>query len=129
MYLYPMSGTVRQQKVGRLILKELSDLFQRDHHGIIDNTLISILEVRMSPDLSVAKIYLGMTLAKNKEAVLQKINLRKAELRKALGSRIRNQVRIIPELVFILDEVEERAHRIDELLKNLSIPPASSEDH
>lgn len=119
-----MSGTVRQQKVGRLIQKELSDIFQRDQRGFMGNTFITIVEVRMSPDLSLAKVYISMMLAKDKKATLDKLDLHKKEIRKALGDRIRNQARIIPELAFFIDEVEEKAQRMDDLLKNLHIPPA-----
>lgn len=122
-----MSGTTRQQKYARLIQKELGDVFQRDRRGILENALISIIEVKVSPDLSVAKIYLSMLLAKEKEKILQKINLRKKEIRKELGDKIAKQVRIIPELVFYIDEVEENAQRIEEIIKNLNIPPAPKE--
>ena len=118
-----MAGTTRQQKFSRLIQKELSDIFQRDKRGILDNAFITIADVRMSPDLSVARIYLSMTLAKDKEKVLEKINSGKKEIRKALGDRIGKQVRIIPEIVFFIDEVEENASRIEEIIKNLNIPP------
>jgi len=118
-----MSSTVRQQKFSRLILKELSDIFQRDQRGFIGNAFITIVEVRVSPDLSVAKVYFSMLLAKDKKAVLEKLDLHKSEIRKALGDRIRNQARIIPELVFIIDEVEEKAQRIDDLINSLNIPP------
>lgn len=120
--LYLWSMSLRQQKYGKLIQKELSDIFLRDKRGIIGNAFISIAEVKMSPDLSVAKIYLSMTLAKDKNAVLSNINLHKGEIRKALGDRIRNQARIIPELVFYIDEVEENAQRIEDLIKSLNIP-------
>jgi len=117
-----MSGTVRQQKYGKLIQKELSDIFIIEKRSIIDNAFITVLEVKMSPDLSVAKVYLSMSLIKNKAAVLEKINEHKSEIRKALGVRIRNQARIVPQLAFFIDEVEENAERIESLIKNLNIP-------
>jgi ribosome-binding factor A len=122
-----MTGTTRQLKYARLIQKELSEIFQRDKKGILDNAFITIADVRVSPDLSVAKIYISMTLAKGKEKVLDKINTRKREIRKELGERIGKQVRIIPELVFYIDEVEENAQRIEELIRNLNIPPETKE--
>ncbi len=121
-YLYTMSGTVRQQKYSKLIQKELSDIFQRDKRGIIGNTFITIMEVKMSPDLSVAKVYVSMTLAKDKAVVLDKLNTHKPEIRKALGDKIRNQARIVPQLVFFIDEVEQSAERMEDLIKNLNIP-------
>lgn len=119
-----MAGSTRQQKFARLIQKELSDIFQRDKRGILDNTLVSISDVTMSPDLGVAKVYISMMLAKDKSQTLEKINRGKGEIRKALGERIRKQVRVIPELIFFIDETEENAFKIEELIKNLNIPPA-----
>jgi ribosome-binding factor A len=122
-----MSGTVRQQKYSKLILKELSDIFLKDKRGILGNAFITIADVRMSPDLSIAKVYLSMTLAKDKAAVLSNIESHKSEIRKALGDRIRNQARIIPALLFFIDEVEENAQRMEDIIKNLHIPK-SNED-
>ncbi len=123
-----MSGTVRQQKYGRLIQKELSEIFLRDKRGFLGNTFLTIAEVKLSPDLSIAKVYLSLSLAKDKNAVLQNIQHHKSEIRKALGNRIRNQARIIPDLVFFIDEVEDNAQRIEDLLKNLNIPKETSEE-
>lgn len=123
-----MSSTVRQQKFSRLIQKELSDIFQRDQRGLLGNSFITIVEVRVSPDLSLAKVYISMMLAPDKKAVLEKLDAHKKEIRKSLGERIRNQARIIPELAFFIDEVEEKAQRMDEILKNLQIPPADPAD-
>jgi ribosome-binding factor A len=67
-------------------------------------------------------------LAKNKEKTLEQLNLHKREVRKALGDKIGKQVRIIPELIFIMDEVEENAQRLDEIIKNLHIPPTPDEE-
>jgi ribosome-binding factor A len=122
-----MTGTTRQNKYARLIQKELSAIFQQDKKGILENAFVSIADVKMSPDLSVARVYISMLLEKEKEKTLEKINLRKKEIRKALGDKIGKQVRIIPELVFFIDEVEENAHKIEELLKNLNIPPEKKE--
>jgi ribosome-binding factor A len=118
-----MAGTTRQQKFSRLIQKELSDIFQRDKRGILENAFISIVDVKVSPDLSVAKVYLSMLLTSDKDKILDRINVNKKEIRRALGEKIGKQVRIIPELAFFIDEVEENAKRIDDILKNLNIPP------
>jgi ribosome-binding factor A len=123
-----MTGSTRQQKYARLLQKELSDIFQRDKKGILDNAFITIADVRVSTDLSIAKIYISMLLAKDKEKVLEKINTRKKEIRKELGEKIGRQVRIIPELIFYIDEVAENAQRIDDLIKSLNIPPEKKED-
>lgn len=123
-----MAGSTRQQKFSRLIQKELSDVFQRDRRGILGNTFITIADVRVSPDLGVARIYISMLLAKDKQKTLEALNLRKKEIRKALGDKIAKQVRIIPELIFEIDEVEEKAQRIEDLIKNLNIPPADKSE-
>lgn len=121
-----MAGTTRQQKFAKLIQKELSDIFQRDKRGILENAFVTIVEVRMSPDLGIAKVYISMMLVKDKQAMLEKIRARKNEIRKALGNKIGKQVRVVPELIFFIDEVEEDAQRMDNLIGGLSIPKESS---
>ena len=118
-----MAGSTRQQKFSRLIQKELSDVFQRDKRGILDNTLISITDVKVSPDLGVATIFISMMLVKEKSKLLDKLNANKKEIRKALGERIGKQVRVVPEIIFSIDETEENAQRIEDLIRNLNIPP------
>ncbi len=123
-YICAMSGTVRQQKFARLIQKELSLIFLRDKKGILEKELITIAEVRMSPDLAVARVYISMMMVKDKQMTLQRLNVHKGAIRRALGSQIRKQVRIIPELIFAIDEVEENALHIESLIDNLHIPPS-----
>ena len=123
-----MSGTVRQQKFSKLIQKELSDIFQRDQRGLLGNEFVTIMEVNISPDLSVARVYISMALVKEKQAMIEKLELHKKEIRKALGERIRNQARIVPELAFFVDETQEGAQRIEDLLKGLNIPPAKPDE-
>jgi ribosome-binding factor A len=123
-----MAGTTRQNKFNRLIQKELSEIFQRDKKGILDNTFISVGDVRISTDLSIAKVYISMMLVKDKEATIDRINSAKKEIRKELGNRIGKQVRIIPDLIFFIDEEEENALKMDELIKGLNIPPSTQPD-
>lgn len=127
-YLCTMSGTVRQQKFGKLIQKELSEIFQRDKRGFLDHAFITIAEVKVSTDLSVARVYVSMMLTPDKGKMLDKLNTHKKEIRKALGDKIRNQARIIPELAFFIDEVEENAMKMDDLIKSLHIPPSDEPD-
>lgn len=121
-------STTRQLKYSKLIQKELSEIFQRDKRGILDNAFITLADVRVSPDLGVAKIYISMLLAKDRQKTLDNINQRKSEIRKALGNKIGKQVRIIPELIFYIDEVEDNAIRIENLIKGLNIPPAKKDE-
>jgi ribosome-binding factor A len=123
-----MAGSTRQHKFSRLIQKELSEIFQRDKRGILENTLISIVDVKVSPDLSVASVYISMMLVKEKQKVLDRLNANKKEIRKALGERIGKQVRIVPEIIFYVDETEENAQRIEDIIKNLNIPPESKSE-
>lgn len=123
-----MPGTTRQNKFARLIQKEISEIFQQDKRGFLGNTFVTIADVQVSPDLSVARIYISMMLQQDKAGVLKRIDSHKKEIRHALGQRIGKQVRIIPELIFYVDQVEENAMRIEALIKSLNIPPAEDED-
>ncbi|MEM6359558.1 MAG: 30S ribosome-binding factor RbfA [Bacteroidota bacterium] len=117
-----MSETTRQQKFSRLIQRDLSAIIQKDKMGIFSNTFVTIADVKMSPDLGVAKIYLSMLLVKDKQHMLDLVNRHKSEIRRELGRLIGKQVRIIPELIFYVDEVEENATRIDQIIDNLDVP-------
>jgi len=119
-----MEESTRQQKYSKLIQKDISDIFQKDKMGIFSNTFVSVVDVKVTADLSIAKIYLSMMLVPDKQGLLDKIDLHKSEIRKALGNKIGKQVRKIPDLIFILDETEEKASRIDQIIDNLDIPDA-----
>ncbi len=112
----------RQQKFSRLIQKELGELFQRDLKGILGKAFVSITVVRTSPDLGLCKIYLSVMLADGNELVKSLQNEHNKEIRKVLGSKIRNQVRTIPEINFYLDDTAEYASKMNQIFNNLDIP-------
>ena len=118
-----MNESTRQKKVARLLQKDLGEILQVDKKNILNGKFVTVTDVDVSPDLSVAKIYLSMMLVEKPEELIDMINKRKSELRKELGNRIGKQMRIVPELIFLLDQLQEEANRIDQIIDNLEIPP------
>jgi len=107
--------STRQHKIARLIQKDMSDIllrYARSLHG----TLISVSEVRVSPDLSIAHIYLSIFPHERVKETMSWIEENTHRLRGEIGTLERHQLRIIPEIVFHLDETIDRMERIDELL-------------
>ena len=108
--------TTRQNKIARLIQKDLSNIFQaqtRQTRGI----LISVSVVRISPDLSVARAYLSIFPSEKAAEILENINAHASQIRYELGTLERHQLRIIPELKFFIDDSLDYVDNIDRLLK------------
>ena len=106
----------RQNKIARLLQKELSLIFQeqtRSLHGV----MVSVTRVRISPDLSVCTAYLSVFPSEKSEEIVQNITKNEKQIRYELGTRVRYQLRIIPELRFFIDDSLDYIERIDELLK------------
>ena len=107
----------RQNKISRLLQKELSQIFQeqtRSMHGV----MISVTRVRVSPDLSVCTAYLSIFPSERGQELLANIEKNNAQIRYNLGQRVRYQLRIIPELRFFIDDSLDYIDRIDQLLKS-----------
>ena len=108
--------TTRQNKIARLIQKELSDIFllqTKAMHGV----LVSVSVVRIIPDMSYARVYLSVFPSERSEEIVKNINDNMKSIRFELGNRVRHQLRIIPELKFFVDDSLDYAAHIDELLK------------
>ena len=108
--------TTRQDKIARLLQKELGDIFllqTKSMHGV----LVSVSAVRISPDMSIARVYLSIFPSEKGEELIKNINANMKSIRYELGTRVRFQLRIIPELKFFLDDSLDYLERIDELLK------------
>ena len=106
----------RQQKIERLIQKDLSDILLR-YARTMRGTLISVSEVRISPDLSIAHVYLSIFPQEKANETISLIQEATPKLRGEMGTLQRHQLRIIPQLTFHLDETIEKMERIDQLLK------------
>ncbi|HIU55091.1 MAG TPA: 30S ribosome-binding factor RbfA [Candidatus Gallibacteroides avistercoris] len=107
--------TTRQNKIARLLQKELSDIFlgeTRKTHGI----LISVSAVRISPDLSIAKVYLSIFPSEKAQEILSSIQNNAKQVRYDLAQRVRMQLRKIPELSFFIDDSLDYIEKIDALL-------------
>ena len=108
--------TTRQKKVSRLLQKELGQIIQH-HSSELGRSLITVTTVRISPDLSVAKIYLSIFPPKETEKTLAAVKEIISPIRHELGNIVRNQLRIVPELVFYIDDSLDYIEKIENLLK------------
>lgn len=108
--------SIRQQKVARLLQKELGEIFSKNLVSTPTGVMLSITQIRMSPDLGVAKVYLSLFPSENKGEALDFIRKHTSEIRYVLGKRLGKQLRHIPELVFFLDDSFDYAEEIDQLL-------------
>ena len=109
-------ATTRQAKIARLLQKELSEIFRRQTsktHGVI----VSVSNVRVTPDLSLARVYLSVFPSEKGEEILNNINNSTKTIRYELAQKVRFQLRKTPELAFHLDDSLDYIERIDNLLK------------
>lgn len=115
-YLCPMESQ-RLKKVNSVLQKDLGELldaFARDHFR---GTLVSVSEVRVAPDLSYAKVFVSVFPTGGQGAIMKQITDSTGHLRHQLGQRIRNQMRVVPDLDFRLDTTLDERDEIDRLLK------------
>ncbi|MBQ8607549.1 MAG: 30S ribosome-binding factor RbfA [Bacteroidaceae bacterium] len=108
--------TTRQNKIARLIQKELSDIFLLQTKSM-GGVLVSVSVVRISPDMSVARAYLSVFPSERSQEIVDNINANMKSIRYELGTRVRHQLRIIPELKFFVDDSLDYIENIDNLLK------------
>jgi ribosome-binding factor A len=109
--------STRQQKIARLIQKDISVLFQQSQSQY-GGAMITVTKVHVARDLSVAKIYLSIFAPKGKTGVLELVRGHAREIRHQLGMRERNQLRVIPELHFFEDDSLDYIENIEKLLKS-----------
>ena len=106
----------RQNRISRRLQKELCLIFPAPT-GMINRALLSVPRMKISPDLSICTAYLSVFPSERGEEIISAVNKNQATIRYDLGQRVRNQLRIIPELRFFIDDSLDYIDRIDELLK------------
>ncbi len=107
----------RQERVAKQIQRDVAEIFQRDLADALRGTLVTVTAVRVSPDLGYAKIYVSIFPFGKAQAILEIIESQNRAIRGALGRRMRNDVKSIPELQFFIDDSLEYIENIDSLLK------------
>jgi len=110
--------STRQKKVSRLIQKEIADFFLRKGGEYAHGKLISVTKVRVSPDLSFAKVYISIFPSTNQTEILQSVQDHGHKIRFELGHKVRSQLRIVPDIAFYIDDSLDYIEKIDKLLKS-----------
>ena len=110
-------ASTRQLKVGREIQKDLAEIIRAKGMAAFDGAMVTVSEVRVSPDLSVAKVYVSIFPSEKQQTVMAILEENNRALRGELGRAVGKQLRIVPELVFYLDTSLDYAAHIEELLK------------
>ena len=108
--------TTRQQKIARLIQKDLGMIFLQESRDLYGGVMITVTKVNVAKDLSIARTYLSLFGTKDKEALLENIRTHTKAIRREFGIRVHNQLRVIPELQFFLDDSLDYIENIDHLL-------------
>ncbi len=110
--------STRQKKVSRLLHKELAEILRNKTTELSRGKMITVTTVRISPDLGMAKVYLSIFPSDNTEDTIRKITDSTSRIRHELGIKVRNQLRIVPEITFYIDDSLDYIDNIDTILKN-----------
>lgn len=108
----------RQQKINRLLQKDLGDLLQKDVSNLGLGAMLTVTKVSVSSDLSLAKVYISLLAANDNAEVITNLNKHSKEVRYFLGMRVKNQLRVIPTLRFFEDDSLDYLENIERILKN-----------
>lgn len=110
-------ATTRQLKVARELQRDLAEIIRSKGMAMFGGAMVTVSEVRISPDLSIAKVYVSIFPSDKQQAALKVLEENKKAIRGELGHKVANQLRIVPEMDFYLDTTLDYAEHIDELLK------------
>ncbi len=110
-------ASTRQLKVAREVQRDLSEIIRSRGMAAFGGAMVTVSEVRISPDLSIAKAFVSIFPSDRAPQVMQLLNEEKKSLRGELGRKVASQLRIVPEIDFHLDTTLDYAEHIEELLK------------
>lgn len=109
--------STRQQKIARQIQRDIADIFQKEAAAVVRGVMVTVTTVRVSPDFGYAKVYVSVFPFDRSAAILDALKSNNWMIRRALGQRIRFQLKVVPELEFFIDDSLEYIENIDNLLK------------
>ena len=112
--------TKRQKQVAGLLKEELSLIFQKLGLSMTDGGMVSISSVKITPDLFEARIYLSLFQVQDPQATMKKIEERSWEIKKELVSRVKNQLRSMPQLTFFQDDTLDYVFKMEEIFKKIN---------
>lgn len=108
--------SIRTERLGSVIQKDIGQILQQNYQPA--GTFITVTQVRLTDDLSIAKIYLSIfSPGRDSEPIYKSIDEQQDEIRYQLASKIKNQVRRIPELLFYEDDTAEYVNKMERLFK------------
>ncbi len=110
--------STRQQKVAKLIQRDLAEIIQRNSNAWFGGIMVTVSGVSVTPDLGLAKVYVSVFPVKDKDQIVKILTERSSTIRFELGKRVKNQLRIIPELKFYLDDSLDYVDNIDRILNS-----------
>jgi ribosome-binding factor A len=113
--------SIRTEKISRAIQRDLAPLLSRFCQKILPGELVTVVEVAATADLGLAKVYVSILGATDREASLRTVEFHNKEIRRELAAVIGKRIRKIPELNFYLDSTLDHAQRINKLLDNLDL--------
>lgn len=123
-----MNESKRQKQVGSLLNEELNDIFRRLGLNMVDGGMVSISSVKITPDLLEARVYVSLFQVKDPKAVMKKIEDRGWDVKRELASRVKQQLRRIPELKFFQDDTLDHVFKMEELFKQINKDEKKSEE-
>ena len=109
--------TTRQNKIAKLIQKELAEIFLADGLSVYD-CMITVTQTKVTPDLSLARSYLSIFNAEDNEKVMNTVRKNSKDIRYRLAQKVKHQLRIVPQLAFFMDDSLDYLENIENLLKS-----------
>jgi ribosome-binding factor A len=117
----------RQRQVAGVLQEELNEVFRRLGLNMINGGMISISNIKVTPDLLEARVYLSLFQVNDSKATMKKIEDRAWEIKKELAERVKSQLRRMPVLHFYHDDTLDHVFKMEELFKKIN-PPTGNEE-
>ncbi len=108
----------RQSRINKLLQKDIGEILQQDTQGLFRGIMLTVTKVQVTPDLTLAKIYVSIFASNDNQATLNSLRKHAGEIRYQLSQRIKHQLRAVPELQFYMDDSLDYIENIDNLLKD-----------